>query len=525
MEKTIQQEVNGAYGAVQYAWAEVPTEMATTRLEGVTMFQKFGEDIDPDGVFNGSPSLLGTSAQQTAFSGNRTYAAFAMDELGCMSGEGFSFEKPKPAAIAPPGWGLYGNDASGAAPPPAPAQGGGGRWIGTNDSTDFVMKVNGEPQLKLGADGVTEFIGNVKMAQLDAVTPCGPDDDALFRLAVDPGGYLKSIAPCPPPPACIEPVNPWSVPPDGSLENVAICDDFNNVAIGYVNPTHKLHVDGTGYFKDEVGLGEASDDNIRLLVNNMTANQTGIHVHSREINPALTISAYDDDPYFTVMGNGQVKIVGNTAGQTIPSSAIIPMLDISDTDGEAAFQVFNDGKTIVGAGGFSNNPDGARLYLGDDQNYIKSRFGKGISLSTYGAEDALAIEQISGKVNIGGHYGGTQFGLDDYKLSVNGKVLAREFFVTEEYWNTQPWPDFVFEESYDLKTLADLKRFIAKEKHLPEIPSAKDVQTNGIGMAKLDALLLQKIEELTLYLLEVNDKVEALEKENQKLSKELNKLK
>ena len=62
-------------------------------------------------------------------------------------------------------------------------------------------------------------------------------------------------------------------------------------------------------------------------------------------------------------------------------------------------------------------------------------------------------------------------------------------------------PDYVFEEDYNLMPLTELKTFISKNKHLPEIPSQKDVAENGLNMSELQIKLLKKVEELTLYIL------------------------
>jgi len=88
------------------------------------------------------------------------------------------------------------------------------------------------------------------------------------------------------------------------------------------------------------------------------------------------------------------------------------------------------------------------------------------------------------------------------KLEVDGTVKAREVVVTQ-----QGWPDFVFEEGYALQPLSELEAEIAEIGHLPGIPSAAEVEANGIGIGEMQAKLLQKVEELTLHMI-------ALEKEN-----------
>ena len=74
--------------------------------------------------------------------------------------------------------------------------------------------------------------------------------------------------------------------------------------------------------------------------------------------------------------------------------------------------------------------------------------------------------------------------------------------------------DFVFENNYELLPLNLLEQKIREEKHLPGIASANDMQTNGVGLAELNTSLLQKTEELTLYIIELNKRIEALEKLN-----------
>jgi hypothetical protein len=93
-----------------------------------------------------------------------------------------------------------------------------------------------------------------------------------------------------------------------------------------------------------------------------------------------------------------------------------------------------------------------------------------------------------------------------YKLDVNGSVRANEIVV-----NTTG-ADFVFENAYKLMPLAALEQNIKENKHLPGIASACEMQTNGVGISELNTSLLQKVEELTLYIIEQNKRIEALEK-------------
>ncbi len=118
------------------------------------------------------------------------------------------------------------------------------------------------------------------------------------------------------------------------------------------------------------------------------------------------------------------------------------------------------------------------------------------------------IYRTEGTIGIGTTTTGT------HKLAVEGSIGARE--VTVE---TDTWSDFVFDDDYSLRALEDVEAHIAEYKHLPEIPSENEVVKNGIELGKMDAKLLQKIEELTLYLIEQNKRIKALEAKNEELMK------
>src|SRR6185295_6708419 len=88
----------------------------------------------------------------------------------------------------------------------------------------------------------------------------------------------------------------------------------------------------------------------------------------------------------------------------------------------------------------------------------------------------------------------------DAKLTVTGQVHAQEVKVSI----AAPGPDYVFSSDYKLPSLEDIKTYIDQNKHLPEVPSAKEMEKNGVQLGEMNMLLLRKIEELTLYLLEQN---------------------
>lgn len=94
-------------------------------------------------------------------------------------------------------------------------------------------------------------------------------------------------------------------------------------------------------------------------------------------------------------------------------------------------------------------------------------------------------------------------------VAINGKLESKEIKVT----NT-PTADFVFEDNYNLPTLASIEEHIKEKKHLPEIAPAKEMEKNGVNIGNFQIQLLQKIEELTLYTIQQEKEIEQLRKEN-----------
>lgn len=105
----------------------------------------------------------------------------------------------------------------------------------------------------------------------------------------------------------------------------------------------------------------------------------------------------------------------------------------------------------------------------------------------------------------------------DAKLAVNGTIHSKEVKVDL----TVPAPDYVFANDYKLRTLKEVETYVNQNSHLPEIPSAKEFEKNGIQLAEMNMALLKKVEELTLYAIEQEKKTEKLvkiiEEQNQRL--------
>ena len=123
-----------------------------------------------------------------------------------------------------------------------------------------------------------------------------------------------------------------------------------------------------------------------------------------------------------------------------------------------------------------------------------------------------SVRYSGGKVIIGEN-GTTKNG--DYKLYVQGGILTELAKVAIR--NSSSWADYVFDENYQLTKIEEVAKFIKENHHLPNVPSAKEVISDGIDVAKMDATLLRQIEELWLHLIELNN-------ENKQLKSRLNQL-
>jgi hypothetical protein len=93
-----------------------------------------------------------------------------------------------------------------------------------------------------------------------------------------------------------------------------------------------------------------------------------------------------------------------------------------------------------------------------------------------------------------------------YKLYVAGGILTEKVRVAVK--TTSDWADYVFADDYSLMPLSEVERFVKENSHLPNVPSAQEVVAGGIDVAGMDAKLLEKIEELTLYIIEQNKRLE-----------------
>lgn len=334
-----------------------------------------------------------------------------------------------------------------------------------------------------------------------------------------------------------------------------------NIGIGTENPTKKLHVQGDSYFSGKVGVGITSSDfpldvngsanftnvytnNIYFPGTEMRISKSGTGLSPRDttryITDIMTFTKDGDvgigttnpeqrlhvEGYGCVSGNfgigttnptkrlhvqGDSYFNGNVGiGTSTPQSK----LQIQDgvfslAIGKATGQSLNYGTTYIGFNAVRNNATQEWTLAGDGANnggsVIWTTVGGDIYFSsipsTNGNSKTLTDAQVKSNIKI--------------HLTTGGILKTKDVLVT-----STNWPDFVFEKDYPLMSLQETEQFIKENKHLPEIPSAVEITENGVNLGEMNALLLKKVEELTLYILQQNSDIQTLKEEVRLLKEE-----
>jgi hypothetical protein len=161
--------------------------------------------------------------------------------------------------------------------------------------------------------------------------------------------------------------------------------------------------------------------------------------------------------------------------------------------------------------------NGLAIYSYNDGSKIRSSLSATSDdngrLNLYNSSTSLKV-QINADGNSYFNSGNVGIGTTspDAKLEVNGDIRAERIDVVSDITS-----DFVFEDDYNLRTLEEVESFVKENKHLPEIPSAKDLEGQTYSVGEMDDLLLRKVEELTLYVIELKKEIEKLKNQKTEL--------
>ncbi len=255
----------------------------------------------------------------------------------------------------------------------------------------------------------------------------------------------------------------------------------DSVGIGTSVPTTKLDIrSGTAGVLLRLGSNDPQIDFYQGGTPTGFVNTTGVDFKMGTFssnNTGKAIIRVNGGDRLTVAPDGNVGIANNT-----------PLTRLHIASGQdAGLTNTQNGFVMLGSEASSN--------VVIDNNEIIAR--------NNGAVSTLFMQNNGGTVQIGNTAVPT-----GYTLSVAGKAICTELRVQL----TGAWPDYVFDKKYKLPDFKTLRNYIKENKHLPNIPAAKDIEKSGIEVGDMQRRMMEKIEELTLYVLELEKKVTDLEK-------------
>jgi hypothetical protein len=314
-----------------------------------------------------------------------------------------------------------------------------------------------------------------------------------------------------------------------SLGGGIFIDNANNVGIGINSPLAMLHVNGTAKILRGLTVGEAlypasfgvfgpSVLNGTLKVTGLQSNQTPTSMIVADMDGNLGVAPV---PVGDNMGNCEatqnLKMGDNCIVNSTPSDNPIRPDGSRYCEG-LHFDTDNNMVLETGATAtltlVSNANTKSQLWVG---NWTSGGYGLVCNYNnTPEGNQTGGIYWDKNNPQAAINFNNTKVGigvmppsLGNYNLYVKGGILTEEVKVQLE----QDWPDFVFKSDYKLQSLKNVETFIAKNQHLPDLPSAESVKKDGINLGEIDSILLKKIEELTLYIIQQQKQIDKQQSE------------
>ena len=341
------------------------------------------------------------------------------------------------------------------------------------------------------------LISHVSMAQIQTGvwrTPSGNTDYHHFvRNGVGPAVYINQESTI-----ASHAILRLSSGSGDANQNVKFTVENNgNVGIGTMAPTGRLNVNGS------TTIGGKWNPSASFLTITQGPNMLIMDHNEMYSNAMIAIGSTSGDivDFRRVTGTGfqsfmQLKQDGKLGIGISNPTGKVEIRHLGTIGGKwdpsKSFFTISDGGSSLIMDSNEINSSGS-MYLGSQGGDFYFR-----TISTSATNERVVIKS-NGDVGIGTT-------TPDSKLSVNGNIRAHEIKL-----ETSNWPDYVFEEGYQLSSLKEVNDFIQKNGHLPDLEKAEVYETEGVDMMKLNLQLLKKIEELTLYQLQLLERIEQLE--------------
>ncbi|MCX6319855.1 MAG: hypothetical protein NTW29_21430 [Bacteroidetes bacterium] len=322
-------------------------------------------------------------------------------------------------------------------------------------------------------------------------------------------------------------------------------DNSGKVGIGTTTPSHLFHVNGGDLFV------QSSSGLIRFGYNGGNEWQmatTGAGADLRWYTTPDGGTTITPRHYFSQNGNvgiggfsgpgvpiGRLDVIGT--GTTSSTNTLVLRNSLGDT----LLRVRDDGRMGIGYNGTSYGRvmnvggTGINFYTANEAAFGGAVFPTDTSLviwSNSGANNYLVFQPSWGNTGVGTYTPNAKFHVNGaqliggntariavgYQLSVDGKIIAEEVKVQL----STSWPDYVFADDYRLMPIEDLEKSIRANKHLPNIPSAAEVTAEkGIQLGEMNRKLVEKVEELTLYIIQLKKENNALESRLTEIEKKI----
>ena len=281
----------------------------------------------------------------------------------------------------------------------------------------------------------------------------------------------------------------------------------NNQARGYNSFASGYGCEATGHTSTAIGVEAKAIGHYSVALGKyvQATQNNGIVIGS---GPSGSFPLVNETNGIMMGTNSQYPTLVLTAGDYIRTGKV----GIGKLDPQAKLHIRSnfdeDAGIILEPGQLQTN--GAFIQFRDENHKI--------SVGTNGAMNITAgakpLNLEGSKITLTGKVGvNTNNTVNGYAFAVDGGIVTDEVLILD----VEDWPDYVFGQNHRLMPLGELKAFINKNSHLPEIPSAQEVEENGVNVAEMQKLLLKKIEELTLYTVEQQRLIEELQEKIERL--------